>query len=260
MGRTMEAGTVRICDVDGNRDLDLARALEARLCSPQLLRSSLRWEDLSAQMHAALTSGAKIVLCDAFEQSHLEIVVAAVFSLRIPVLWIGSGGLAHALAGCLPTQQQPSLQTPFREGHALFFIGSDHAATQGQVEHLCIHADLTPVECHNEAQEVNGALLLRISRNTSEVAVRNAVSRVSPADTSVLFMTGGDTAKLVCPALGIRSLRLVCEFARGVPLCIAEGGAFDGATVILKSGAFGARDLMCQVFESFAKKEKLRAS
>ncbi|GGH09012.1 hypothetical protein GCM10011586_26810 [Silvibacterium dinghuense] len=62
---------------------------------------------------------------------------------------------------------------------------------------------------------------------------------------------------LVCRALGIRSLRLLREFAPGVPMGIAEGGAFDGVRVMLKSGGFGERDLLQRVYESFHDKESV---
>ena len=60
-------------------------------------------------------------------------------------------------------------------------------------------------------------------------------------------MTGGDTAHFVCRTLGIHALLLQREFAPGVPLAIAEGGPFDGVSVVLKSGGFGEPDLLCRL-------------
>jgi uncharacterized protein YgbK (DUF1537 family) len=62
-------------------------------------------------------------------------------------------------------------------------------------------------------------------------------------------MTGGDTAHFVCRALDIQALHLEREFAPGIPLATAEGGPFDGVSVVLKSGGFGEPDLLCRLLE-----------
>jgi hypothetical protein len=85
---------------------------------------------------------------------------------------------------------------------------------------------------------------------TSADDIRFALAAQNPAQVGCLFMTGGDTAHFICRALGIHTLRLECEFAPGVPLAIAEGGPFDGVSVVLKSGGFGEPDLLCRLLEA----------
>ncbi len=85
---------------------------------------------------------------------------------------------------------------------------------------------------------------------TSAEEIRAAISAHDPSRIGCLFMTGGDTAHFICRALGIHALRLQREFAPGVPLAIAEGGPFNGVSVVLKSGGFGDPDLLCRLLET----------
>lgn len=211
-------------------------------------------ELLSDQMQRARAQGSKVMLCDAWEQADLTATVQAARSLDVRTLWIGSGGLAHALAAQwkpLGSGAEPQL----RAGHTVFFIGSDHPATRRQVVDLQHKSGLPAYVCGREAPRT-GDLLLTVPRgSTSEDDVCRATEHLQPQDVACLFVTGGDTALLVCAALGIRSLRLRHEFAPGVPLGIAEGGRFDGISVILKSGGFGKPDVLCRVLDAFRRKE-----
>ena len=42
------------------------------------------------------------------------------------------------------------------------------------------------------------------------------------------MLSGGDTASLVCRALGVRRIQLEDEIAPGIPWGNLSGGAFDG--------------------------------
>jgi uncharacterized protein YgbK (DUF1537 family) len=70
-----------------------------------------------------------------------------------------------------------------------------------------------------------------------------------PHEIACCVLTGGDTASMVCRSLEVRSLRLVEEFAPGLPEGIAMGGALDQIPVILKSGGFGKDDVLCGLSE-----------
>ena len=51
-------------------------------------------------------------------------------------------------------------------------------------------------------------------------------------------------------ALGAEALLVTGELGPGVPCSRIEGGRWAGATVISKSGAFGAPELLISVVES----------
>ncbi|MGH2458161.1 MAG: four-carbon acid sugar kinase family protein [Chloroflexota bacterium] len=71
-----------------------------------------------------------------------------------------------------------------------------------------------------------------------------ALARVCPA---AMILTGGDTARAVCAALGANGLDVHREAAPGVPICLLEGGRWDGLPVVTKAGGFGAADTLTRV-------------
>jgi uncharacterized protein YgbK (DUF1537 family) len=87
---------------------------------------------------------------------------------------------------------------------------------------------------------------------TTAEQIRRVVASVVGERIGCCVMTGGDTAALVCRALGVRSLRLTEEYAPGLPQGVAVGGVLDGVTVVLKSGGFGSEDVLCGMAERFA--------
>jgi uncharacterized protein YgbK (DUF1537 family) len=67
-----------------------------------------------------------------------------------------------------------------------------------------------------------------------------------------LLLSGGDTASMVCRALGVDSIRLVDEVSTGIPFGLLRGGLLDGRTVVTKSGAFGNEDTLVLVADFFS--------
>jgi uncharacterized protein YgbK (DUF1537 family) len=137
-----------------------------------------------------------------------------------------------------------------RPGHTIFFIGSPHPVTGTQLEHLNSTTRIAKHRSDAMHSPETDLLVPVVLGETSAEEIRAAVSANGPSQVGCLFMTGGDTAHFICRALGIQALRLQCEFAPGVPLAIAEGGLFDGASVVLKSGGFGEPDLLCRLLET----------
>lgn len=62
--------------------------------------------------------------------------------------------------------------------------------------------------------------------------------------TTGLFLTGGETARAVCRALGIFGLDLLDELEDGVPVC-RSAGHWNGS-LITKAGGFGSDDVMVE--------------
>jgi uncharacterized protein YgbK (DUF1537 family) len=71
------------------------------------------------------------------------------------------------------------------------------------------------------------------------------------APPEALFLCGGDTASLVCRSLGVRSIELRRELARGIPAGILHGGLYDGIPVVTKSGGFGSPDDLIHIEDYF---------
>lgn len=227
-GRTCINGVLHVADITGRRSTPLRPELEQHCLLPHYVST-----DLAAGIRQAQWQNASAVFCDSTSDHDLAVIVEAAESLQISILWIGSSGLAHALANSLP--QQPMQETPMRPGHVILLTGSDHPVSRAQLDHLDQHTDL-PV-----------TIIPIVRGDTTDEQIRHTLRRISPQDLSCLVLNGGDTALQVCRALGIDSLDLRAEFANGVPQAIAHGGRFDGTTVILKSGGFGASDLFSQI-------------
>ncbi len=141
------------------------------------------------------------------------------------VLWCGSAGMATALARRLGHGCPGDL--PRRTGPILFCIGSDHPVTMEQQRRLCA------VRCPR---------LIRVGRENFE-----------PPSTppAALFLCGGDTASLVCRSVGVKSIELRRELARGIPAGILHGGLYKGIPVVTKSGGFGSPDDLIHIADYF---------
>lgn len=80
--------------------------------------------------------------------------------------------------------------------------------------------------------------------NALGAAASQALAEVAPAS---LVLTGGDTARAVCGALGARGLDIAREAAPGIPISLLEGGRWDGLPVATKAGGFGHSDTLVRV-------------
>jgi uncharacterized protein YgbK (DUF1537 family) len=87
--------------------------------------------------------------------------------------------------------------------------------------------------------DVTERLILALAR-----AAARAMDAVAPA---ALVLTGGDTARAVCGALGIQALEILREVAPGVPISLLQGGRWDGLPVVTKAGGFGEPETIARV-------------
>lgn len=246
-GRTLVEGVLHVRDIAGYRTLSVLESLRAQGMDVEPLRAATSDFELRSQMLAALRRSSPVFLCDAGTQRELEVVARAAQGLAEPPLWIGSAGLAHALASVLHGGGSWNHLAPQRaeraEAHTLlFFIGSHHAVTRQQVEQLQAQHGANP-----------RVRLITVPREErARELVLNVMQGMSPAEVGCLYVTGGDTAALVFDALGIARLRLVEEFAPGLPHAMAVGGEWDGMPVLLKSGGFGTANVLCEIATRFA--------
>jgi uncharacterized protein YgbK (DUF1537 family) len=247
LGRTVRGGVLHIRDVAGNRTLGIAQLLANAGCSLTALPADLSADRIASRLNDGLSNPKPAFLCDTATQDDLARIVSAARSLDKNILWIGSGGLAHAIAAEFPPLQPPSAMNP-RPGVTIFFVGSPHPVTRAQVEHLrSIIGEHQASATHSRATDL---LVPVVVGKTTAEEIRRVIATRNPSQIGCLFMTGGDTAHYLCRTLGIHALRLQREFAPGVPLAVAEGGPFDGVSVVLKSGGFGEPDLLCRLLET----------
>ena len=257
MGRIVEGGYLRVGTTE---PIDLAA----------LLRS----QGLEACAHvrpkavaAALEAGARFLPVDAGCDQDLDTIAAAGLGSAKRILWAGSAGLASALARTLPwgsrNGPRPGSPTgprpaPQPASSVLFCIGSTHPVTIEQQRHLIAHRAALSLSADTATPQSITAALRRgehvvlnlLVRQTCVDRVRDLVGTAAGA-AGALVLSGGDTASLVCRALGVRCIQLEDEIVPGTPWGYLSGGAFDRVPVATKSGGFGAPHALIQIADFF---------
>lgn len=239
---------------------DIAGGLRSRGMHPVLLKAEDGGPGERTSLSAAIAEGHTLILCDAETSSELETLVSAGLSAGVSlgreVLWIGSGGLAHALSDALPLVKGEIDDEPLHAKTLFFCIGSDHSRTRQQVEHICQSYAMIRVQKSGEWPQA-GAITLQsahllweigcepLSVSAIQMLSRHLRQLLFPA----LFLSGGETAMRICQALGVRSISLHGELLPGVPWGILQGGLSDGIPIITKSGGFGEADTLTLLAE-----------
>jgi uncharacterized protein YgbK (DUF1537 family) len=228
MGRTVEEGYLR---VNGAEAVELLARLGLEACT----------HVKPGSVSAAIEAGARFISVDAMCDLDLDAIAAQALGAGKRILWAGSAGLASALARTLPWGESPVPGCPLGTAappasSVLFCIGSDHPVTVEQQRHLLALG-------RSEHVVLNLAV-----RQTSVERVRELVGNTAAG---ALVLSGGDTASLVCRALGVRRIELKDEIVPGIPWGYLSGGTFDQLRVATKSGGFGAPHALIQVADFF---------
>jgi uncharacterized protein YgbK (DUF1537 family) len=225
--------------------------------------------------------GPWIVACDAEHHDDLERIARDLADPLRHAVWAGSAGLAAALAEVVagPACPPPPAAFPIVDGPVLVVAGSTAPETLAQVGQLLAGGPVAFVSVAAAALAAGGrragAESERAAAALSSVlaaggdAVLNVVGRAPDADRSRvagvlgaivrracdplapggLVLTGGETARAVCGALGIAELELLGEVEDGIPLALAHVTGLPGASplpIITKAGAFGGpASLLC---------------
>jgi D-threonate/D-erythronate kinase len=218
--------------------------------------------ELRPASSARALGGRGFFLCDAEEEDDLHALVEAGRRLERPLLWIGSAGLARALAG--PGRAPDLVQMP---RPLLVVVGSHHPVSLGQIEALAAHRPEavitlplagdagTALSLLAGRLETHGfaALVLSVADGTGarvaapwfEDVLGQATTRLTPP--ASLVVTGGATLMQLVRALGAEALDVQGELAPGIPVSVMQGGRWPGAMVVSKSGAFGDREIFARL-------------
>jgi uncharacterized protein YgbK (DUF1537 family) len=250
-------------------------------------------ESLAARLREHLEAGRGLVVCDVWKEEHFPLILAAGLRLGIPVLWVGSAGLAEHLPRALGILPSGAPAPP-----VLVVAGSVSAVTRAQVAHLKTRPAVTVVEVDSPALLAPGTLEPEIERcvglaaqaaaRGQDVAVVSGGSDELVAKTAALAgsmglasgraaeevalglgricrelalprvfcglaLTGGDTAVSCCAALGATALTVFSEVAPGIPIGELRGGEASGLPVVTKAGAFGAEDALALAVDALKK-------
>ena len=184
-------------------------------------------------------AGLPCTVCDAAVDADLDGVVARHWGED--VLWVGSAGLAAAIARRLTGTAMPTASQAPEVRSVLVVVGSRHPITVRQVAALGVSvAPRTPSRVCEVLIE-RGVAVVCSDGEDDWSRVTDVAAQV-PVDAMVLI--GGDTALAVLTRLGVQSLTVLAEPWPGSVLARASG---NGRWLLLRSGAFGAEDALHRV-------------
>ncbi len=257
LGRRVRGGRVVVDDLAGHSVLDLPCELLQRNIKFQILA---RGDPLTKQMARAKKDGLRLIVCDTETEQDLDAIVNAGTSSGLDLVWLGSSGLAHALASVGASSNQRTSLPPLCAGVTLFCIGSDHRASIEQVLYLKRERTVAEVRLGPKFRDELGLalkratdILLHIDDCRSDLgqsslrAIRDVFRPQAEHRISTLVLSGGDTAATVCEVLEVQSIEMRTEVLPGIPCGVIRGGTADGLTVVTKSGGFGGENALLQV-------------
>jgi uncharacterized protein YgbK (DUF1537 family) len=224
-------------------------------------------EKVLSRLVSARVHGLAAVVCDAKTEADLAAVAAGSLPLADEVIWVGSGGLATALAVVETGDAPPPQIPPLLSGHknVLVVVGTLAEASRlqaktlveaGLVRHLTIAPDALfagpsslawQEGCQQLARHfaAHDDVLLELEQTANPDLSRGAVlserlaTFIEGAGSGFagLLATGGDTVYALLSKLGVHSIRLLDEVEPGVPLGVTVGAV--SLPVVTKAGAFG---------------------
>jgi uncharacterized protein YgbK (DUF1537 family) len=233
-----------------------------------------------------LSQGIHTIVFDAQTDAELEHIVNGIGVVQeahhLSILWVGSAGLAEAIAArTIDKNKEPMHrsidQTPgcnlasASGGPVLIVSGSRSRKTQEQLDFLrhntqVVHVmlDLNHVEetyetvqlAIGEGQDVvlfaePSGMNERMHAKAALIAQRlgELTARVVQAfPVGGFILTGGDTAKAVCKALGVSGLLLVEEVEPGLPMSRLIGT--KSVLTVTKAGAFGSKPSLAKALST----------
>ncbi|MBZ9709523.1 four-carbon acid sugar kinase family protein [Mesorhizobium sp. ESP7-2] len=175
------------------------------------------------------------VILDATTQDDLDTQIAALPDPEA-ILWVGSPGMAAALAKRLAPVAAASNATVPACGDILVAIGSANPLSHRQADQIAAEAGVTLLRAPAQRADDPMSVLHDIARD--------AAGQLLDKGFDVVIATGGDTMEAILDLLEIRGFEILRELEPGFPL----GRAFlrDGRELLIgmKAGGFGDDDTL----------------
>ena len=215
--------------------------------------------DLVALLRAQSRHPARVVLVrDAQSDDGLRRVVEEFDGER--VIWVGSAGLAAALAEKLAPGPAPARpERAVTEGPIVTVVGSRAAPIPAQVRALLARPGVVAVgpEALPAALRSGADPVLRAGDDGEATpavatALAQAVARAARATALAgLILTGGETARRVCEALGIAAIAIDGAVEPGVALGRVVGRE---TPIVTKAGGFGDERSLVRAHEALSRR------
>lgn len=197
---------------------------------------------------AHLANDSNVTVCDAQTDSDLRAIARKGLALKPRPLFVGSAGLAHALAAALPRRRKAR---PIRlaRGPIAVVVGSASRVSVRQAKRLAPVAKRESVALYQ--------LGWTRAPTAADAALVQAFGRIAARhpDCAAYVLTGGETARAVLGTRGVRGFRLLGEVEPGVPFGVSIP---PGLAVCTKAGGFGGPDTLVHCVARL--KREMRAS
>ncbi len=238
---------------------------------------TIRADGLDRELRRAHADRADVVVCDAVSNADLAAIVDGGLALPTPIVWVGTGGLARALARAIGSAGAERMRQGVRDaarltrvGPILIVCGSRSDIAREQVKRVVdagavlveVPAAVLEAEAERGDRRRIADLIGSSLAQRRDVVVTLARPAGEPGEECALRVaaelgrmlapfadrvggvaaTGGDTATAVLRAWGATSLRLTGEVEPGIAVAVASGR--HQFAVVTKAGAFGGPDAL----------------
>lgn len=216
-----------------------------------------------------------LAVVDASQESDLDAIAEAGVRSGRPVAFVGSGGLAGALAARLGSDRARA------SAPTLVVVGSRHGSSRQQLDELSKRQDTEVCALDVGAVDVSGAWEQQVQavrdRAGGVVAITTAPGQ--PADPDrvaarlaevavglssqgirAIVATGGDTAGAILSRADADSLDMLDEIVPGLPMGRIRGGMLAHIPIVTKSGGFGDTHLLSVAVDAAHRISEVRYS
>ncbi|RWM47243.1 four-carbon acid sugar kinase family protein [Mesorhizobium sp.] len=180
-------------------------------------------------------SVSNVVILDAATQDDLDTQLAALPDPE-SILWVGSPGMAVALAKRLALVAAVSDATVAARGDILIAIGSANPLSHRQADQVAAETGVTLLRAPAQRADDPVFVLRGIAQD--------AAGQLRDKRFDAVIATGGDTVEAILDHLGIRAFEILQEFEPGFPLGRALLGDGHELLVAMKAGGFGDDDTL----------------
>lgn len=207
-----------------------------------------------------------VVVADATTDEHLDALVHSAGDLS-RVLWVGSPGLAQALARRV--SGQPARKQAITARRLLVLVGTRHPATRAQVTRLlaALGSRAAVLDTADPRDDVDVGVLLAprptgdpsmpLERIAADVVADALAARAADLLRSGRYdacaASGGETAEALLRALDVQRLDLLDEPEPGIGLALV-GDRHGGWPLIAKAGGFGDPDTLVRLHATLTRR------
>ncbi|WP_417453666.1 four-carbon acid sugar kinase family protein [Kiloniella sp.] len=184
-----------------------------------------------------------VKILDAETQNELNEQVAA-FENPEDILWVGSPGIAIALAAALFAKQVTNSTIPYA-GNSLVVVGSANPISQQQAKYVQNKTDITCLSVPEERSKGSAEVLHELTLQAARL--------IQSGRYDALIATGGDTMDALLKELDIGDFSLVGEFEPGFPLGIARLASGKNIVLAMKAGGFGEGETLLRATKQLTK-------